>query len=146
MKMTGRASQPNSLLSSNKVSLLTREQAPWQGLLSWRYRGITAQWAIERIPLSFLSVARVQFPAVGSFSRDFFLADFTLPTRPGSAWQKKAQSSLNGITQSEDIDEKGLRPTTAKQWPKIIQGQTQLGRFSLTDGKCHWLYTSEGEE
>jgi len=36
---------------------------------------------------------------------DFSLADHTLPTRPGLAWQKLAQSTLNETTQPMDSEE-----------------------------------------
>jgi len=36
----------------------------------------------------------------GGILRDFSLADHTLPTRSEPAWQKMAQSPLNGITQT----------------------------------------------
>ena len=58
-------------------------------------RVIIAQWENECISLSVLSVGRVQFPAVTSTSREFSLADHTLPTRPESAEQNMAQSPLN---------------------------------------------------
>jgi len=45
-----------------------------------------------------------------SISRDFSLADHTLPTRPEPAWQKIAQSPLNGATQRVDSEE-GRSPT-----------------------------------
>jgi len=42
-----------------------------------------------------------------SISRDFSLADHTLPTRPEPARQKMAQSLLNATTQPEDSEEEG---------------------------------------
>jgi len=42
-----------------------------------------------------------------SISRDFSLADHTLPTRPEPAWQKIAQSPLNDTTQPVDSEEEG---------------------------------------
>jgi len=44
---------------------------------------------------------------MASISRDFSLADRTLPTGPEPAWQKMAQSPLNGTTQPVDIKEEG---------------------------------------
>jgi len=46
-----------------------------------------------------------------SILRDFCLADRTLPTRPEPAWQKMAQSPLNGTTQPVDSEEEGQCPT-----------------------------------
>ena len=40
----------------------------------------------------------------------FFLADHTLPTPPGSAWQKMAQFPLNGTTQPVDIEKESRIP------------------------------------
>jgi len=40
-------------------------------------------------------------------SRDFSLADHTLPTHSEPVWQKMAQSPLNETTQSVDIEEEG---------------------------------------
>jgi len=37
------------------------------------------------------------------YFKGFSLADHTLPTYPEPAWQKMAQSPLNGITQPGDI-------------------------------------------
>jgi len=42
-----------------------------------------------------------------SISRDFPLADYTLPTHPEPAWQKMAQSPLNGTTKPVEIEEEG---------------------------------------
>ena len=42
-----------------------------------------------------------------SISRDVSLADHTLPTCPDPAWQKMAQTPLNGTTQPVDIEEEG---------------------------------------
>jgi len=53
-----------------------------------------------------------------SIGRDFSLADHTLITRPEPAWQKLAQSPLNGTTQLVAIEEEGQSPTMDKQWPK----------------------------
>jgi len=52
-------------------------------------------------------VALVQFPAMAEYFKGFSLADHTLPARPEPAWQKMAQSSLNGTTQPVDIEEEG---------------------------------------
>jgi len=52
-----------------------------------------AQWENECISLSALPVVQVQFP------------DHTLPTCPGPACQKEAQTPLNGTTQPVDIEE-----------------------------------------
>ena len=49
-------------------------------------------------------------------SRDFSLVDHTLPTRPEPAWQKMAQSPLNGTTHSVDIEEEGRNSTMDRQW------------------------------
>jgi len=46
-----------------------------------------------------------------SISRDFSLTDHTLPTRLQPAWQKMAQSPLNGTTQPVEIEEEGWSPT-----------------------------------
>jgi len=43
----------------------------------------------------------------------------TLPTSPEPAWQKMAQSPLNGTTQPVDIEE-SWSPTTDRQWQKKI--------------------------
>jgi len=51
-----------------------------------------------------------------SISRDFTLADHTLPARPEPAWQKRAQSPLNGTTQPVEIEEEGQSPTTDRRW------------------------------
>jgi len=66
-----------------------------------------AQWDSS---LSVLPVARVQFPAT-SISRDFSLADRTLPTRPEPVWQKMAQSPLKDTTQPVDSEEEGRSST-----------------------------------
>jgi len=49
-----------------------------------------------------------------SISREFSLADHTLPVRPEPAIQKVAQSPLNGTTQTLEIEE-----TTHGQWLKF---------------------------
>jgi len=46
-----------------------------------------------------------------SISRDFSLADHTLPTRSEPAWQKKAQSPLNDSRPPVDSEEKGRSST-----------------------------------
>jgi len=51
-----------------------------------------------------------------SISRDFSLADHTLPTRPEPAWQKMAQSPLNDTTQPVDNEEEGRSSTMDKKW------------------------------
>jgi len=51
-----------------------------------------------------------------SISRDFSLADRTLPTHPEPAWQKIAQSPLNDTTQPVDSEEEGRSPTTDRRW------------------------------
>jgi len=51
-----------------------------------------------------------------SISRDFSLADHTLPTRPKPAWQKMAQSPLNDATQPVEIEEEGQSLTMDRQW------------------------------
>jgi len=51
-----------------------------------------------------------------SISRDFSLADRTLPTRPEPAWQKMAQSPLNDTTQPVDSEEEGRSPTMDRRW------------------------------
>ena len=48
-----------------------------------------------------------------SISRDFSLADHTLPTRPEPAWQQNTESP-NGITQPVDIEEKGRSSTMGR--------------------------------
>jgi len=50
-----------------------------------------------------------------SISRDFSLADHTLPTRPEPAWQKMAQSPLNDTTQPVDNEEEGQSSTMKKK-------------------------------
>jgi len=55
---------------------------------------------------SVLPVARMEY-----ISRDFSLADHTLPTRPEPAWQKMVQSPLNDTTQPVDNEEEGRSPT-----------------------------------
>jgi len=59
-------------------------------------------------------VTRVQLLATAEYFTSFSLADHTLPTRRESAWQKMAQSPLNGTTQPVDSKEEGLRPTMDK--------------------------------
>jgi len=59
-----------------------------------------------------------------SISKDFSLADHTLPTRPEPAWLKMAQSRLNGTTQSVDIKDKGWSPTMDRQWLKQKKSST----------------------
>jgi len=49
-------------------------------------------------------------------SRDFSLADRTLPTRPEPAWQKMARSPLNDTTQPVDSEEEGRSPTMGRRW------------------------------
>jgi len=51
-----------------------------------------------------------------SISRDFSLADHTLPTHPEPARQKIAQSPFNDTTQPVDSEEKGRSPTTDRRW------------------------------
>jgi len=68
-----------------------------------------AQWENKCISLSVLPVTRVHYSAA---LRDFSLADHTLPTHPEAAWQKMAQSPLNGIAQPVEIEEEGRSPTT----------------------------------
>jgi len=41
------------------------------------------------------------------YSRNLPLADHPLPTRPEPAWQKMAQSPINGTTQLVDSEEEG---------------------------------------
>jgi len=74
---------------------------------------IIAQWDSS---LSVLPVARVNSQPRRSISRDFSLADHTLPTRPEPAWQKIAQSPLNDTTQPVDSEEEGRSPTTDRRW------------------------------
>jgi len=52
-----------------------------------------------------------------SISRDFSLADHTLLARSDPAWQKLAQSTLNGIIQPVVFEEKDQSPTIDRQWP-----------------------------
>ena len=63
-------------------------------------RVIIAQWENKCISLSVLPVAQVQFPAMAEYFKGFSLADYILPTRPEPAWQKVAQSPLNGTAQT----------------------------------------------
>jgi len=51
-----------------------------------------------------------------SISRDFSLADHTLPTRPEPTWQKTAQSPLNDTAQPVDNEEEGQSSTMDKKW------------------------------
>jgi len=51
-----------------------------------------------------------------SISRDFSLADHTLPTRPEPACQTMAQSPQNGTTQPMDIEEEGRSSTLDRRW------------------------------
>jgi len=53
-----------------------------------------------------------------SISRDFSLADHTLPTCPEPAWQKTAQSPLNDTTQPVDSEEEDQCPTMDRPWLK----------------------------
>ena len=57
------------------------------------------------------------FPVV-SISRDFPLADHTLPTRPEPAWPKIAQILLKCTTQPVDIEAEDRSPTTDRRWLK----------------------------
>jgi len=70
-----------------------------------------AQWENECISLSVLPVARVQCPEVVEYFKEFFLADHILPNCPEPKGQKMAQSPLNSITQTVDIEEEGPCPT-----------------------------------
>jgi len=57
--------------------------------------------------------AWVHSPAMPEYCKEFSLADHTLTARPDEpAWQKMAQSLLNGTTQPVDIEEEGLSSTT----------------------------------
>jgi len=48
-----------------------------------------------------------------SNSKDFYLADHTLPAHPEPAWQKMAQSPLNDTTQPVDSEEESqVQPRT----------------------------------
>jgi len=51
-----------------------------------------------------------------SISRDFSLADHTLPSCPEPAWQKMAQSPLSGVTQPVDSEEESGSLTMDRQW------------------------------
>jgi len=53
-----------------------------------------------------------------NISRDFSMADHTLPTRPASTWQKMAQSPLNGTTQPIDSEEESRHPAMERQCMK----------------------------
>jgi len=77
-----------------------------------------AQWENEFISLSFLSLARVQFPATVEYFKGFSLADHTPPIRPEPARQKMAESLLNGTTQPVDTEEEGRSLTTDREWLK----------------------------
>jgi len=72
-----------------------------------------AQWENKCISQSVLPMAWFNSQPWRSISREISLADHTLPTHPESAWQKRAQSPLDGTTQPVDIEEKGRNPTTA---------------------------------
>jgi len=58
-----------------------------------------------------------------SISRYVSLADHTPPTRPEPAWQKMAESPLNGDTRPVDIEEEALSPTMDRQWLKEIHNK-----------------------
>ena len=83
---------------------------------------------------------RFNFQSWQSFSRDFSLPDHTLPTRPEPAWQKMAQSPLNGTTKPVDIEQEAWSTTMDRWWLKEIyllensddQGKAGLHRFSLS--------------
>jgi len=49
-------------------------------------------------------------------SRDFSLADRTLPTGPEPACQKMAESPLNDTAQPVDSEEEGPSPIMDRQW------------------------------
>ena len=74
-------------------------------------RVMIAQWENECISLSVLFVVRGQFPAMAKYFKGYFPVDHTLPTPSGPAWQKMAQSPLNGTTQLADSEEEGRSPT-----------------------------------
>jgi len=52
----------------------------------------------EKRHLTVLFVTRVQFPPMAEYLEGFFPADHILPGPPEPAWQKMAQSPLNGTT------------------------------------------------
>ena len=58
------------------------------------------------LTVSFFSMARVQFPTVVEYLKEFF-PDHTDHTHPEQAWQKTAQYPLNVTTQPVDIEEGG---------------------------------------
>jgi len=64
-------------------------------------------------------VARVQSPAAEE-------VDLTLPTRLEPAWQKMAQSPLNGITRPVDIEEEGRGPRR-QLWMVLREEEQQHG-------------------
>jgi len=74
-----------------------------------------AQWENEHISLLSSLWPGFNSRPWRSISRDFFLADHTLPTRPEPAWHKMAQSPLNGTTQPVNIEEEGRSPTMDRQ-------------------------------
>jgi len=53
----------------------------------------------------------------GSISKEFYLADHTLPTRPEPAWQKIPQSPVNGSTQPVDSEQEGQNSAIDRQCP-----------------------------
>ena len=68
----------------------------------------------------YLTVCPLPWPGFNSqlcrsILRVFPLADHTLPTRPEPAWQKIAQSALNGTTQPVDSEEEGQNSTVARK-------------------------------
>jgi len=79
-----------------------------------------AQWENERISLSALSAARAQLPALDKDFKRFSLADHVRPTRPEPAWEKMAQSFLNGTTRLMEIEEEGSSRTVNREWLEII--------------------------
>ena len=72
-----------------------------------------------------------------SISRDFSLADHTLPTRPEPAWQKMAQSPLNGTTQHVETEE-GQSSTTGTPWLRLKIGW-RCNLMNLFKPEAWWI-------
>ena len=67
-----------------------------------------------------------------SISRDFSLADRTLPTHPEPAWQNMAQSQspLKDTTQPVDSEEEGRSSTMDRRW--LIKKSSITNSYTIT--------------
>jgi len=81
----------------------------------WLGKVMIAQLENVCISLFVLFMARVQLRAVGSISRGFSLADYTLPIRLEPAW---LNLPFNSTAQPVDTEEEGRNPTMDRQWLK----------------------------